>query len=86
MGNALRFLYANCCKPTTSDDPYAVSSSGVSALAHDLFHFENTSQVYLKNILNFVSHLKIAKNSLFFPTPQFCKMCFFFYVFRFLKD
>jgi endonuclease YncB( thermonuclease family) len=47
MGNALRFLYANCCKPTTSDDPYAVSSStvGVSALAHDLFHFENTSQV-----------------------------------------
>ncbi|CAJ2653485.1 putative 38.1 kDa protein [Trifolium pratense] len=47
MGNALRFLYANCCKPTTSDDPYGVSSStvGVSALAHDLFHFENTSQV-----------------------------------------
>ncbi|KAL5101804.1 hypothetical protein RYX36_006131 [Vicia faba] len=52
MGNALRFLYGHCCKPTTSDDPqslgpHGVTSStvGLSALAHDLFHFENTSQV-----------------------------------------
>ncbi|XP_057441745.1 staphylococcal-like nuclease CAN2 [Lotus japonicus] len=52
MGNALRFLYSNCCKPTAAGDsdslgPHGVSSAtvGVSALAHDLFHFENTSQV-----------------------------------------
>lgn len=52
MGNALRFLYGNCCKPTTSGDsqslgPHGITSSsvGVSALAHDLVHFENTSQV-----------------------------------------
>ncbi|CAI0415590.1 unnamed protein product [Linum tenue] len=50
MGNALRFLYHNCCKPTAAGDyeyPHAASApaAGVSALAHDLFHFENTSQV-----------------------------------------
>ncbi|KAH7510528.1 hypothetical protein FEM48_ZijujUnG0118000 [Ziziphus jujuba var. spinosa] len=53
MGNALRFLYAHCCKPTTGGGdsgplgPHGVSTAnvGVSALAHDLFHFEITSQV-----------------------------------------
>lgn len=51
MGNALRLLYGHCCKPTTTDSdslgPHGVSAStvGVSALAHDLFHFENTAQV-----------------------------------------
>ncbi|XP_010505771.1 PREDICTED: staphylococcal-like nuclease CAN2 isoform X2 [Camelina sativa] len=50
MGNALTFLYGKCCKPTTTDEslaPHSVSAStvGVSALAHDLFNFENTSQV-----------------------------------------
>ncbi|XP_061351715.1 staphylococcal-like nuclease CAN2 [Gastrolobium bilobum] len=52
MGNALRFLYGHCCKPTAAGDsdslgPHGVSSAtvGVSALAHDLFHFEITSQV-----------------------------------------
>lgn len=51
MGNALRFLYSHCCKPTTAGDeslgPHGVSSAtvGVSALAHDLFHFDITSQV-----------------------------------------
>ncbi|AES99694.1 putative nuclease (SNase-like) [Medicago truncatula] len=45
MGNALRFLYANCCKPKTSDDDHPQSTVSVSALAHDLFNFENTSQV-----------------------------------------
>ncbi|KFK29803.1 hypothetical protein AALP_AA7G181300 [Arabis alpina] len=50
MGNALGFLYGKCCKPTTTDDslgPHGVSAAtvGVSALAHDLFNFENSSQV-----------------------------------------
>ncbi|KAM6574991.1 staphylococcal-like nuclease CAN2 isoform X1 [Cannabis sativa] len=49
MGNALRFLYRNCCKPTTADDdsfpPHGVSAGGLSALASDLFHFDITSQV-----------------------------------------
>ncbi|KAJ8764129.1 hypothetical protein K2173_005035 [Erythroxylum novogranatense] len=52
MGNALRFLYAHCCKPTVSGEseslgPHGVSTTsvGVSALAHDLFNFEINSQV-----------------------------------------
>ncbi|KAM5556791.1 hypothetical protein ABKV19_024268 [Rosa sericea] len=51
MGNAFRLLYGHCCKPTTTDSdylgPHGVSAAtvGVSALAHDLFHFENTAQV-----------------------------------------
>ncbi|KAL0003457.1 hypothetical protein SO802_017238 [Lithocarpus litseifolius] len=52
MGNALRFLFEQCCKPTTAGDSeslghHGVSAAtvGVSALAHDLFHFEITSQV-----------------------------------------
>ncbi|KAG2730574.1 hypothetical protein I3843_01G294300 [Carya illinoinensis] len=52
MGNALRFLYRECCKPAAAGDSeslghHGVSADtvGVSALAHDLFHFEITSQV-----------------------------------------
>ncbi|KAL8233623.1 hypothetical protein R6Q59_019723 [Mikania micrantha] len=55
MGNALRFLYGQCCSPpstttTTGDGAlgyHGVSSStvGVSALAQHLYHFEITSQV-----------------------------------------
>ncbi|KAL8199790.1 hypothetical protein R6Q57_013358 [Mikania cordata] len=57
MGNALRFLYGQCCSPpsttttTTTGDValgyHGVSSStvGVSALAQHLYHFEITSQV-----------------------------------------
>ncbi|VVB02892.1 unnamed protein product [Arabis nemorensis] len=50
MGNALRFLYGKCCKPTTDDEslrPHGVSAAtaGVPALAHDLFNFDITSQV-----------------------------------------
>ncbi|CAI0419665.1 unnamed protein product [Linum tenue] len=50
MGNALRFLYRNCCKPATAGDyepPHGVATptAGISALAHDLLHFESTSQV-----------------------------------------
>ncbi|KAI3872559.1 hypothetical protein MKX03_015530 [Papaver bracteatum] len=40
MGNALRFLYGNCCKPKTQE-----SDHGVSALVHDLNNYENNSQV-----------------------------------------
>lgn len=54
MGNALRFLYGHCCKPTTTTGgdngslrPHGISAAtvGVSALAHDIFQFEITSQV-----------------------------------------
>ncbi|PPR96842.1 hypothetical protein GOBAR_AA23817 [Gossypium barbadense] len=50
MGNALRFLYGKCCKPSTSGDsdsvgpPYTTTAPGVSALAYDHFNFETTSQ------------------------------------------
>ncbi|XP_030540343.1 staphylococcal-like nuclease CAN2 [Rhodamnia argentea] len=52
MGNALRFLYGHCCKPSAAGDsdslgPHGVSAAtvGVSALAQDLFNFEITSKV-----------------------------------------
>ncbi|XP_038995659.1 uncharacterized 38.1 kDa protein-like [Hibiscus syriacus] len=47
MGNALRFLYSRCCKPTTAGGSHGVSTTddGVSALSHDLFQFDTTSQV-----------------------------------------
>lgn len=50
MGNALRFLYGNCCKPT-ADSGYhgggaaAGATTVLSRLAHDLYHYEITSQV-----------------------------------------
>lgn len=52
MGNILRVLYERCVEPITSEEsgslgPHGVSAAtiGVSALAHDLFNFEITSQV-----------------------------------------
>ncbi|KAL5568867.1 hypothetical protein UlMin_025442 [Ulmus minor] len=50
MGNALRFLYNNCCNSTTAGGDSTgqaggAEASGVSALAHDLFQFEINSQV-----------------------------------------
>ncbi|PIA58107.1 hypothetical protein AQUCO_00500206v1 [Aquilegia coerulea] len=49
MGNALRFLYGNCCKPTTQEYGYGYGvptyTDGLSALVHDIYHFETTSQV-----------------------------------------
>lgn len=52
MGNALRFLYGHCCKPSAAGDPdslghHGVSAAtvGVSALAQDLLNFEITSKV-----------------------------------------
>ncbi|KAK7385798.1 hypothetical protein VNO78_31667 [Psophocarpus tetragonolobus] len=49
MGNALRFLYSHCCKPTAAGDSESLGVSsatvGVSTLAHDLFHFDITSQL-----------------------------------------
>ncbi|KAI3913533.1 hypothetical protein MKW92_009182 [Papaver armeniacum] len=57
MGNALRFLYRNCCEPTPQESnqyqyggvpPTATATTtagGVSALAHDLNQYQITSQV-----------------------------------------
>ncbi|KAM7270710.1 hypothetical protein ACFE04_029924 [Oxalis oulophora] len=57
MGNIIRLLYKECCKPSTSDDydyngtgslgHHGVSATtvGVSALAQDIFNFDITSQV-----------------------------------------
>ncbi|KAL5799693.1 hypothetical protein ACOSQ3_032784 [Xanthoceras sorbifolium] len=48
MGNVIRFLYGKCCNQTTASDVDAGGSlgpHGVSALAHDLFNFDITSQV-----------------------------------------
>ncbi|KAK8629611.1 hypothetical protein V6N13_078445 [Hibiscus sabdariffa] len=47
MGNALRFLYKGCCKPATAgvSDGVSTPNDGVSALSHDLFQFDTTSQV-----------------------------------------
>ncbi|KAI4306907.1 hypothetical protein L6164_030147 [Bauhinia variegata] len=50
MGNALRFLFGLCRKPTAAEsDSHRLPSHGVpasvSALAHDLFNFNITSQV-----------------------------------------
>ncbi|XP_047321989.1 staphylococcal-like nuclease CAN2 [Impatiens glandulifera] len=52
LGSVLRFLWGQCCKPTTTNDneslgPHGVSATtvGISALAHDLLNFETTSQV-----------------------------------------
>ncbi|KAE9614973.1 hypothetical protein Lal_00048306 [Lupinus albus] len=49
MGNAFRLLYGHCCKPTVAGDSESLgphgANVGVSALAHDIFHFDITSQV-----------------------------------------
>nr|XP_010921062.1 uncharacterized 38.1 kDa protein isoform X2 [Elaeis guineensis] len=46
MGNSLfRFLRGICCKPTTTPEIQSLGHHGVSALAHDLLHFDITSQV-----------------------------------------
>ncbi|XP_038892992.1 staphylococcal-like nuclease CAN2 isoform X2 [Benincasa hispida] len=48
MGNVLGFLCGHFCNPSSdSQPPHGVSyaTAGVSALAHDLFDFEITSQV-----------------------------------------
>ncbi|KAL3521273.1 hypothetical protein ACH5RR_019422 [Cinchona calisaya] len=41
MGNALGIICGYCCKPTTDSD----SLGSLSALSHDLYNFEITSQV-----------------------------------------
>lgn len=51
MGNALRFLYVKCCQPLSQESeslgPHGVTTAtiGVTAIAHDLFQFDITSQV-----------------------------------------
>ncbi|KDP21699.1 hypothetical protein JCGZ_03370 [Jatropha curcas] len=69
MGNALRFLYGHCCKPTTAGDseslgPHGVSAAtvGVSALARDIFHFEITSQVPQELSKHVISSKKAQAN------------------------
>nr|XP_011469960.1 PREDICTED: staphylococcal-like nuclease CAN2 isoform X1 [Fragaria vesca subsp. vesca] len=68
MGNALRLLYGHCCKPTTTESdslgPHGVSAAtvGVSALARDLFHFENTAQVPVGLNQHVVSSKKAQAN------------------------
>ncbi|XP_011627123.1 LOW QUALITY PROTEIN: uncharacterized 38.1 kDa protein-like [Amborella trichopoda] len=42
MGNALRFLCGNCCKPEEEPEP---PHSGLHALARDISHFDATTQV-----------------------------------------
>jgi hypothetical protein len=85
IGNALRFLYANCFQPTTSDDhpqstvgvsaladDHPQSTVGVSALAHDLFNFQNTSQVtyfVTQKHLQFCFSPQTYQNSTLFTNP-----------------
>ncbi|KZV43300.1 hypothetical protein F511_09283 [Dorcoceras hygrometricum] len=50
MGNVLRLLYGQCCKPSADSNAagyhgVTAATVGVSALAQDLYHFEITSQV-----------------------------------------
>lgn len=50
MGNALRIFCGYCCKPTSESDflghhGVTATTLGLSALAHDLYNFEITSQV-----------------------------------------
>lgn len=45
MGNAITYLFRQCCKPSSDSDGVSTSTASVSALAHDLFNFGNTSQV-----------------------------------------
>ncbi|KAI3884498.1 hypothetical protein MKW92_028816 [Papaver armeniacum] len=52
MGNALRFLFGNCFKTIDNQEyeslghhGFSTATVGVSALSHDLFHFDITSQV-----------------------------------------
>lgn len=61
MGNALRFLYGNCCKPSADADSLG-HHPGVSALAHDLYNFEINSQVPQGLSKNVVSSKKAQAN------------------------
>ncbi|XP_048446587.1 staphylococcal-like nuclease CAN2 [Pyrus x bretschneideri] len=54
LGSFIRFLFGQCCKPTTTGGDYSdplghhgvsATTVGVSALAQDLYNFEITSQV-----------------------------------------
>ncbi|KAM4104156.1 hypothetical protein ACJW30_06G135900 [Castanea mollissima] len=69
MGNVLRFLCGKGCNPTTDEDLesqgyHGVSAAnvGVTALAHDLFHFEITSQAPEGLSKNVVSSKKAQAN------------------------
>ncbi|KAL5542838.1 hypothetical protein UlMin_010548 [Ulmus minor] len=72
MGNALRSLFGHCCKPSTTSDHrpdslgfhggVSASTVGLSALAHDLFHFDITSQVPEGLSRHVVSSKKVQAN------------------------
>ncbi|PON79083.1 Thermonuclease active site [Parasponia andersonii] len=64
MGNVLRLLYAHCCEPATTAGPHCVSVAtvGVSALVHDIFQFEDTSQVPEGLSMHVVSSKKAQAN------------------------
>lgn len=62
MGNALRFLYGHCCKPSSGDSSDYAAAGSVSALAGDIFNFENTSEVNSK--LLSTSHRSVIKTAL----------------------
>lgn len=61
MGNALRSLYVNCCKPSADSDSLT-HHPGVSALAHDLYNFEINSQVPQGLSTHVVSSKKAQSN------------------------
>ncbi|XP_022845573.1 staphylococcal-like nuclease CAN2 [Olea europaea var. sylvestris] len=67
MGNALRFLYGQCFQPSAADDSLGhhgvtTDNLGVSALAHDLYNFEITSQVPQRLSQHVVSTKKTQAN------------------------
>ncbi|KAK6135738.1 hypothetical protein DH2020_030518 [Rehmannia glutinosa] len=67
MGNALRFLCGQCCKPTADSDSIGhhgvtAETVGVSALAHDLYNFEITNQVPQELNKHVVSSRKAQAN------------------------
>ncbi|KAL3630546.1 arginine permease [Castilleja foliolosa] len=66
MGNVLRSLWGQCCKPTDSDSAghHGVTEDnvGVSSLAHDLYNFEITNKVPQELSKHVVSSRKAQAN------------------------
>ncbi|CAA0836646.1 Staphylococcal-like nuclease CAN2 [Striga hermonthica] len=67
MGNALRFLCGQCCKPPPDSDSaghhgVTAATVGVSALAQDLYNFEITNQVPQELNKHVVSSRKAQAN------------------------
>ncbi|KAI4385630.1 hypothetical protein MLD38_003630 [Melastoma candidum] len=82
MGNALRSLFSQCFGPFSADDnyggtlgPHGVSAAtvGVSALAHDLFNFEITSNVP-EGLSSHVISSRKAQANWYDPPPLFLSL------------